>query len=78
VTDISDQLRELTRGADEVLREQELEIKLREGRPLKIKAGFDPTAPVWGNASAARFSRLKRTRRRMWSTTFQRGPWGTK
>jgi tyrosyl-tRNA synthetase len=45
VTDISDQLRELTRGADEVLREQELESKLREGRPLKIKAGFDPTAP---------------------------------
>jgi tyrosyl-tRNA synthetase len=38
-------MRELTRGADEVLREQELESKLREGRPLKIKAGFDPTAP---------------------------------
>jgi tyrosyl-tRNA synthetase len=45
VTDISDQLRELTRGADEVLPEQELRSKLSEGRPLKIKAGFDPTAP---------------------------------
>jgi tyrosyl-tRNA synthetase len=38
-------MRELVRGADEVLREAELESKLREGRPLKIKAGFDPTAP---------------------------------
>jgi len=45
VTEVSDQLRELTRGADEVLREDELEDKLREGRPLRIKAGFDPTAP---------------------------------
>ena len=45
MTEISDQLRELARGADEVLNEQELERKLREGRPLRIKAGFDPTAP---------------------------------
>lgn len=45
MTDISDQLRELARGADEVLREQELEARLRVGKPLKIKAGFDPTAP---------------------------------
>jgi tyrosyl-tRNA synthetase len=45
VTDISNQMRELARGADEVLREEELESKLREGRPLKVKAGFDPTAP---------------------------------
>ena len=42
---ISDQLRELARGTDEVLNEQELEHKLKEGRPLRIKAGFDPTAP---------------------------------
>ena len=45
MTEISDQMQELARGAEEVLREQELESKLREGRPLKIKAGFDPTAP---------------------------------
>jgi len=45
VTDVSTQIRELVRGADEVLREAELESKLREGRPLKVKAGFDPTAP---------------------------------
>jgi tyrosyl-tRNA synthetase len=45
VTDIPEQLRELSRGADEVLREDELRVKLEKGRPLRIKAGFDPTAP---------------------------------
>jgi tyrosyl-tRNA synthetase len=35
----------LLRGTDEVLIEQELIKKLEEGRPLRIKAGFDPTAP---------------------------------
>ncbi len=35
----------LTRGADEVLVKSELEKKLKERRPLRIKAGFDPTAP---------------------------------
>lgn len=38
-------LETLTRGADEVLVEEELIKKLEEGRPLRIKAGFDPTAP---------------------------------
>ena len=33
------------RGADEILIENELVKKLAEGRPLRIKAGFDPTAP---------------------------------
>ncbi|NOT13960.1 MAG: tyrosine--tRNA ligase [Methylococcaceae bacterium] len=36
---------QLLRGADEVLIEQELIKKLGEGRSLRIKAGFDPTAP---------------------------------
>ena len=36
---------ELMRGCDEVLPQQELEKKLQKGIPLKIKAGFDPTAP---------------------------------
>ena len=36
---------DLLRGADEVLIKQELIEKLKEGRPLRIKAGFDPTAP---------------------------------
>jgi tyrosyl-tRNA synthetase len=40
-----DVLEHLLRGADEVLIKQELIKKLEEGRPLRIKAGFDPTAP---------------------------------
>lgn len=35
----------ITRGIDELIHEAELVERLREGRPLKIKAGFDPTAP---------------------------------
>jgi len=38
-------LAELCRGTDEVLVREELEDRLAEGRPLRIKAGFDPTAP---------------------------------
>ena len=33
------------RGADEILKREELEARLRAGRPLRVKAGFDPTAP---------------------------------
>ncbi|WP_348686884.1 tyrosine--tRNA ligase, partial [Rheinheimera aquimaris] len=32
-------------GCEEILLEEELIAKLKEGKPLKIKAGFDPTAP---------------------------------
>ena len=39
------QIAELVRGASEVLTLPELEKKLRRGTPLKVKAGFDPTAP---------------------------------
>jgi len=39
------QLVELLRGAEEVIREEDLAKRLAEGRPLTIKAGFDPTAP---------------------------------
>jgi tyrosyl-tRNA synthetase len=35
----------IKRGSDEILVEEELVAKLKEGRPLRIKAGFDPTAP---------------------------------
>jgi tyrosyl-tRNA synthetase len=38
-------LAQLRYGADELLRESELVAKLAEGRPLVVKAGFDPTAP---------------------------------
>jgi len=42
---IEEQLEIIQRGADEILVEKELVAKLEEGRPLRIKAGFDPTAP---------------------------------
>ncbi|MCG6938124.1 MAG: tyrosine--tRNA ligase [Gammaproteobacteria bacterium] len=42
---IEEQLEIIKRGADEILLEKELVAKLKEGRPLRIKAGFDPTAP---------------------------------
>src|ERR1700744_2212879 len=45
MSDIDDTLAELTRGTHEVLVTEELVKKLRRGKPLKIKAGFDPTAP---------------------------------
>jgi tyrosyl-tRNA synthetase len=35
----------IARGADELLKREELEARLQLGRPLRIKAGFDPTAP---------------------------------
>ena len=38
-------MEELKRGADEILVESELIERLETGKPLKIKAGFDPTAP---------------------------------
>src|SRR5687768_15692669 len=40
-----EQLETIKRGAVEVLPEEELMAKLKKGRPLRIKAGFDPTAP---------------------------------
>ncbi len=42
---IKEQLEVIRRGADELLVEQELVDKLESGRPLRVKAGFDPTAP---------------------------------
>jgi tyrosyl-tRNA synthetase len=45
MSDIQQQLAQLRRGAAEILLEQELVEKLKLGRPLRIKAGFDPTAP---------------------------------
>ena len=42
---IEEQLELIKRGSVEVISEEELIKKLKEGRPLTIKAGFDPTAP---------------------------------
>ena len=44
-TQIQDALALIGRGADEILKREELIEKLKSGRPLRIKAGFDPTAP---------------------------------
>ncbi len=43
--DIDSQLALIRRGAGELLIEAELVEKLKSGRPLRVKAGFDPTAP---------------------------------
>jgi tyrosyl-tRNA synthetase len=45
MVDIDTQLALIKRGADELLIESELVEKLKSGRPLRVKAGFDPTAP---------------------------------
>ena len=42
---VEDQMIEIRRGADEILIEAELRERLEQGRPLRVKAGFDPTAP---------------------------------
>ena len=42
---LEQQLAELKRGIVDIVSEEELITKLKKGRPLKIKVGFDPTAP---------------------------------
>ncbi len=42
---VQETLAEIRRGAEEILVEKELIDKLESGKPLRIKAGFDPTAP---------------------------------
>ena len=42
---VDEQLALIKRGAEEILVESELRAKLERGEPLRIKAGFDPTAP---------------------------------
>jgi tyrosyl-tRNA synthetase len=45
MVDVQTQLERIKRGAVDVLPEEELVAKLKKGRPLRVKAGFDPTAP---------------------------------
>ncbi|PKM46719.1 MAG: tyrosine--tRNA ligase [Gammaproteobacteria bacterium HGW-Gammaproteobacteria-1] len=45
MTKVEEAFELLKRGVHEILPEEELKAKLKEGRPLRIKAGFDPTAP---------------------------------
>lgn len=42
---VAEQLALIQRGAEEILVESELVAKLERGEPLRVKAGFDPTAP---------------------------------
>ncbi|MDX1795661.1 MAG: tyrosine--tRNA ligase [Hydrogenovibrio sp.] len=42
---VDEQLALIKRGAEEILVEKELVEKLESGKPLRVKAGFDPTAP---------------------------------
>ncbi len=42
---VGEQLELIGRGAHEILREEDLIARLKAGRPLRVKAGFDPTAP---------------------------------
>jgi tyrosyl-tRNA synthetase len=43
--DIENALELIKRGADEIFSEEELITRLKRGKPLRVKAGFDPTAP---------------------------------
>ena len=43
--DLARQLEQIRRGSMEIINEEELVAKLRTGQPLRVKAGFDPTAP---------------------------------
>ena len=45
MTEIQSVLDLIGRGAEEIIKREELEARLKLGRPLRIKAGFDPTAP---------------------------------
>ena len=45
MTDIDRQMALIRRGAAEIIDEAELRAKLAKGRPLRVKVGFDPTAP---------------------------------
>jgi tyrosyl-tRNA synthetase len=45
MSELDHALATITRGADEIIKREELIERLRSGRPLRIKAGFDPTAP---------------------------------
>ena len=45
MTDIQAAMDQIGRGAEEIIKTEELQARLACGRPLRIKAGFDPTAP---------------------------------
>ena len=57
--DIAHQLAVFKRGADELIVEAELAEKLKRGRPLRIKEGFDPTRPDLHLGHTVQFNKLR-------------------
>ena len=57
--DIEHQLAVFTRGADELIVEAELVEKLKRGKPLRIKEGFDPTRPDLHLGHTVQFNKLR-------------------
>ncbi len=57
--DVQEQLAVFKRGADELLVESELVDKLKRGRPLRIKEGFDPTRPDLHLGHTVQFNKLR-------------------
>lgn len=45
MSDVDRQIEEILRGTEEVIPEHDLRARFASGRPLRVKAGFDPTAP---------------------------------
>lgn len=45
MSQLQDAIDLIGRGAEEIIKREDLEARLKLGRPLRIKAGFDPTAP---------------------------------
>ncbi len=45
MSELENALNLIKRGADEIINEEELVTRLKSGKPLRVKAGFDPTAP---------------------------------
>ena len=45
MSDLTSALEIIGRGAEEIIKREDLEARLKLGRPLRVKAGFDPTAP---------------------------------
>ena len=60
MTDIATAFAEIKHGTEEILPEQELLEKLKEGRPLKVKLGADPTAPDIHLGHTVIFNKLRK------------------
>lgn len=57
--DINQQIKIIQKGVEEILPLDELTAKLKENRPLRIKAGFDPTAPDLHLGHVVLFTKLR-------------------